>query len=712
MKRIAIAVCLAALALAGPVRLRADDGKAKALFEAGLSKETIQGDLKGAIEQYQKAVKEAGPNHALAVKALLQIAECYQKLGDSQSRKVYEQIVRDYPDQKDAVATARTKLASSQTAPARSGITLRQVWSGRAGNDGISPDGRYLSYLDLSSGLNELAIRDLSNGENRILDKVDMGSFINRSMFSPDGKQVAYEVTTNGGDPSREEQLRIVNVDGSGARTLSRWRRSDKIEYLTPATWPAGGRILVITNGPSDNIAELAEYPVGLEWVSVADGSGQTVRTQHRVANLSVAVSPDGRFIAYEGAPEGSGKNAIYVASADGSREFPLVESPWQDHVLGWTPDGSGVLFSSNRTGAMGVWWAAIKNGAANGTPIMIKDDLGKSAGMQAPAVLWPVGVTSSGSLFYSTGGYVSEMYSIDLDPATGKASGKPMPVGPSSDLRDDLPAWSPDGRQLAYSSIFPTLQSGRSPRLLHIYSPDTHNQRDLDAGVEYLGCGVAWFPDSRSLLVWGVSAQGQHGLYKIDTNSSKADMMVPMETGPAFLSLSKDGKTAYYAKSTPSTGGGQAHPDLYSRDLETGEEKLVYGDMVGPFALSPDARSLAFLTDMFPSAVLMVMPVYGGQPREVFRTRSRNLTGAEYGLPWSSDLAWSSDGRNLYLSHNDSSSPPGLWRIPVEGGAPEDVGIAMQVDTISVRPDGSGIAFNAVPVPRYVTLAIDNIRP
>ena len=191
----------------------------------------FRADLQGAIDQYRKAFKEAGANRALAAKALMQMAECYQKLSNSESRKVYEQIVRDYGDQKDAVATARTKLAGSQTPPAGSGITLRQVWSAPAGNGGISPDGRYLSCLDESSGLDELLIRDLSNGQNRILVKGVAGSLIGRSVFSPDGKQLVYEVTNDGGNG---RELRIISVNGSGARTVYRKTGSgDKISYLT-----------------------------------------------------------------------------------------------------------------------------------------------------------------------------------------------------------------------------------------------------------------------------------------------------------------------------------------------------------------------------------------------------------------------------------------------------------------------------------------------
>src|SRR5690348_7195450 len=107
MKRTAIFGLIATLALAA--WLTADDKKASVLLQAALTRETIQGDLERAIELYKSAVKEAGTNRALAAQALVRMADCYQKLGDSESRKIYEQIVRDYADQKEAVATARVR---------------------------------------------------------------------------------------------------------------------------------------------------------------------------------------------------------------------------------------------------------------------------------------------------------------------------------------------------------------------------------------------------------------------------------------------------------------------------------------------------------------------------------------------------------------------------------------------------------------------------
>ena len=65
----------------------------------------------------------------LASQALLRMAEAYQKLGDPQARAVYGQLVRDFPDQRQIVETARTRLAALETpshAPdCRSGASIR-----------------------------------------------------------------------------------------------------------------------------------------------------------------------------------------------------------------------------------------------------------------------------------------------------------------------------------------------------------------------------------------------------------------------------------------------------------------------------------------------------------------------------------------------------------------------------------------------------------
>src|SRR5438874_2684049 len=131
-------------------------------LKAAMNTELVDGNLKAAIEQYKK-VAQSGIR-PLAAQALVHMADCYQRLGDSESRKIYEQIVREYADQKEAAAIAQKKLGAGAS---NSGVTTRQMWTGpKVDNSGtVSPDGRFLSFTDWETG--DLAIHDLRTSQDR-----------------------------------------------------------------------------------------------------------------------------------------------------------------------------------------------------------------------------------------------------------------------------------------------------------------------------------------------------------------------------------------------------------------------------------------------------------------------------------------------------------------------------------------------------------------
>src|SRR6185436_5335721 len=128
-------------------------------LRAAMETETVKGDLKGAIEQYRKIAQ--GSDRAIAAQALIHMAECYQKMGDAESRKIYEQVARDYTDQKEAATTARARLGGT---PQLRRQTNTLVWSSpNVDFEGrVSPDGRYLSYTNWDSG--DLAIHEIATG--------------------------------------------------------------------------------------------------------------------------------------------------------------------------------------------------------------------------------------------------------------------------------------------------------------------------------------------------------------------------------------------------------------------------------------------------------------------------------------------------------------------------------------------------------------------
>ena len=103
--------------------------------------------------------------------------------------------------------------------------------------------------------------------------------------------------------------------------------------------------------------------------------------------------SPDGRFIACDYPPRDDSENRdIFLLAADGSREVPLVQHPADDQLLGWMPDGKGILFASDRTARGGAWFIPVANGKPKGLPELIKPDLG---------AIEPLGFTRSGSFYY-----------------------------------------------------------------------------------------------------------------------------------------------------------------------------------------------------------------------------------------------------------------------------------------------------------------------
>src|SRR6476620_7237298 len=96
------------LAVAGV--LAAQSGDADVMLQRAIRKESVEGDLKGAIDLYKKVA--AAKNRSAAAKALLRLGECYEKQGNAESRKTYERLVRDFSDQADLAARARARLTA------------------------------------------------------------------------------------------------------------------------------------------------------------------------------------------------------------------------------------------------------------------------------------------------------------------------------------------------------------------------------------------------------------------------------------------------------------------------------------------------------------------------------------------------------------------------------------------------------------------------
>src|SRR5512139_3738805 len=85
--------------------------EAERLLQKAILLETVDGNLQAAIDQYKKIVAENGTNRAVAARALLRLAGCYEKLGRNEAQKTYQQLIDAYPEQVETVRLALEQLS-------------------------------------------------------------------------------------------------------------------------------------------------------------------------------------------------------------------------------------------------------------------------------------------------------------------------------------------------------------------------------------------------------------------------------------------------------------------------------------------------------------------------------------------------------------------------------------------------------------------------
>src|SRR5437016_5701089 len=111
MKRVLLILAMAVLLFAPAHARQSGKGDAERLLKAAQNTELVDGNPQAAIKQYQAIVAKYGKtDRAVAASALIHLAKCYEKMGNAEARRTYEQVVKDYADQKEAVAEARARI--------------------------------------------------------------------------------------------------------------------------------------------------------------------------------------------------------------------------------------------------------------------------------------------------------------------------------------------------------------------------------------------------------------------------------------------------------------------------------------------------------------------------------------------------------------------------------------------------------------------------
>jgi len=559
-----------------------------------------------------------------------------------------------------------------------------------------SPDGRYLTDITwAASGVGgDVALVDTETGVETPLTTAGAtgsGEFAEWQVFSPDGGRIAYTWYAQHG-----RELRSIGVDGSDMMVHLSSSRSGSY-WVAPSDWsPDGRRILAYLASPGAEERQLVTVDVETNEMRVLqEGLGP-----HWPRAF---FSPDGRFVAYlASVDEDPEKAGIFLVSSDGTRQAGLIWTPDEERLLGWLPDGSGILFHRLTRDSRAIWKLPIRDGRRSGPPELIKDDVWQMLGLGF----------SDDAFFYGITVGNNGVHVASIDPETGRVLEGLAPVTEVSGTSRS-PAWAPDGGRLAY------IEQDLGETRIKIRALTGEVLQEIPVTIALRsGSRLAWVQDGILLDKAGADSED---LYLISLDTGEASE-IRDALGPREVPIvSEDASKVYFHQG----GGGEA----IEFDPGTGAEKIVAAyPSHTPTALPDHPDAWVYESRLSPDGGLVAHFVRGdgpsGDPSAPYRDREKGwaveivsrssgevlATARSLSLerPGRGVNQWSRDSRYLFFfgleEGADSADRPHLMALSVEDGA------LRSFPSIYTRPWTMDLAVSSDG--RHIAVTTDRSKP
>ena len=642
------------------------DRAAEAQLKAAENKQLVDGDLKGALDAYSKL--STSRDRTVAAKALLRMGECYQALGDAQAAKVYEQIVKDFPSQPEA-GEARSRLSAIRRSSSPTATSDRVIWTMNPGNirpTAVSHDGRLLVFQQNLQG--KLGVHDFATNTDQFLGDSEH-DWTGDAMFSRDDKRIA--LTWFNWKDNRDE-LRVADVHSSGLSVPRFLFGGNDVSYIEPYDWTADGRWISALLDLADDSEQIALLPTETGAARIL----KTIRRPNGAARLSL--SPDDKYLAFATFDGTSRAGDISVIRLDGTGETVVVQNRADDEPVGWSPDGSRLLFTSDRFGSIELLALPMIDGRPQGPPERLKVDL---------PTAYPLGLTATGILVYSKGAGqpgAPDLKIATINPATGQLTTPLADLVREYVLRSNQGAdFSPDGKSIAYvsSQLKPAGLGDVTVAIRALATGATLELRPKLSPIYW----VRWSPDGRAMVASGRDRQEGTGLWRIDATTGEAAVIALNDT-TSTVSLdrwSPDSRIVYFKRSV----GKSFQVTLFERDLTSGRDRELFrsaadGTIAPDPRISPDGKTVYYhraIADNnkppFATSAFIARDLATGAEHELIR---RNLGAVNL----------SPDGRSIVTGSNDlSTKSRSILYVPTDGGQPREL---MRIDLPPAYVDGT----------------------
>ncbi|MFN7937830.1 MAG: protein kinase [Bryobacteraceae bacterium] len=359
--------------------------------------------------------------------------------------------------------------------------------------------------------------------------------FVHIPRYAPDGRMSWLRSAKAGFNI-----LEVGSFDGREARAIAEIRNT-----MNPShSWLPNGQW----------VAYPAQDP-GRPWAiyvsDVALGSRRQVShpPANTIGDVSCEVSPDGSTIALVRNRNGEDSD-IYLVSMNGTSERKLTFDHALIRGLAWTPNGKEIVYSARRRSVQPELWRVPVSG---GAPKLIEGAL-------------------EGAVDPTIGGSAESSWRLafEVEARDVNIHARTLPSGPTetvfiSNVWDGMPALSPSGKRLAFSSarsgwheIWTSTATGAIPvRLTYFNGPLTDWPK--------------WSPDESQIALIS-AATGTRRLYVMPASGGTPRLLIradkaAWEDRPSF---SADGQWIYYRSHQSGRGeiwkakaadGSQAHP-------------------------------------------------------------------------------------------------------------------------------------------------------
>jgi Tol biopolymer transport system component len=506
----------------------------------------------------------------------------------------------------------------------------RLTTSGKALEAAISPDGKWVVYVQKDGGQQSLWMRQTATTSAiQIVPSADVQ--IGRETFSPDGTYVYYYVT-DANNPSGV-LYQASTIGGPPRRILS--------NIGSPVTFSPDGKSIAFVR--NDEVATAEDQLI----VANADGTGERKLAARKGATwfgypTGCSWSPDGKLIACSGGRYNNGSETLLImvdAETGEQQEFQSIAFSDLGRVS-WVTDGSGLVVSAADRASFfnQIWFIAYPSGEAH----KITNDLMEYAGTSLTA--------DSGTVVSVQDDDTANIWTAPIGDMThpkqitfAKFEGD---VNTSGGL-----AWAADGR-----IVYISMASGNAD--VWIMKGDGSDQKQLtsDPGVDK---DPVLTPDGR-YIVFSSDRGGLPGIWRMDLDGGNLKQLTDRDDHKP--QISSDSKWIVF------DSWRSQKRALWKISVDGGDDPVQITDkFTSSCAVSPDGRSIAcyYRADEHPGTPwrIMILPFEGGQPTKTFDASVEN------DFPLEAGLGWTPDGRAIvYVS--SSGGIPNLSSQPIDGGA------------------------------------------